>query len=193
MNLKELNKKSIILASASPRRQELLKNLGILFTVDVKPIEENYNPKLKKEEITDYLALSKANAFEGCLTKNTILITADTIVWHNNAALEKPKDSLHAKKMLKKLSGTQHQVITSICIKTSEICKVISDTTTVFFKQITDNEIDFYVENYKPFDKAGAYGIQEWIGFIGVYKIEGSYFNVMGLPVHKLYEELMKM
>lgn len=193
MNLLELNKKSIILASASPRRQELLKNLGIQFTVEVKPIEEHYNPKLKKQEITEYLALSKANAFENCLSKNTILITADTIVWHNNAALEKPTNSLHAKEMLKQLSGKQHLVITSICIKTSDICKVFSDTTTVFFKQLTDTEIDFYVDNYKPYDKAGAYGIQEWIGFIGVYKIEGSYFNVMGLPVHKLYEELLKM
>lgn len=193
MNLIEINKKTIILASASPRRQELLKNMGINFTVEVKPVEENYNPNLKKQEITEYLAKLKANVFEGSLTKNTILITADTIVWHNNAALEKPKDSLHAKIMLKQLSGTQHQVITSICLKTTETCSVISDTTTVFFKHLSPSEIDFYVENYKPFDKAGAYGIQEWIGFIGVYKIEGSYFNVMGLPVHKLYQELLKL
>ncbi len=185
--------KNIILASASPRRQELFKELGIKFSVKVKSVEENYDSHLKEEEITNYLAILKATAFESKLTKNDIVITSDTIVWHNNKPLEKPKNKAHAIEMLQELSGDQHKVITSICIKTLTSQKVFFDTTIVHFKDLTLSEIKFYVENYKPFDKAGAYGIQEWIGYIGVTKLEGSYFNVMGLPVHKLYEELQKM
>ena len=185
--------KHIILASASPRRQELFKELGLKFTIKVKSIEENYPSNLNEEEITNYLAELKAKAFEGELAKNDIVITSDTIVWLNNKPLEKPKNKEEAIEMLQELSGTNHKVITSICIKTSTTQKVFFDITIVHFKHLTIEEIEFYVENYKPFDKAGAYGIQEWIGFIGVTKLEGSYFNVMGLPVHKLYEELLKM
>ncbi|MCF6167039.1 Maf family nucleotide pyrophosphatase [Lutibacter sp.] len=185
--------KHIILASASPRRQELFKKLGINFTIKTKEIEENYPSNLKEEEITNYLAILKANAFEGEISENEFIVTSDTIVWYKNSALEKPKNEKQAIEMLQKLSGTHHKVITSVCIKTTEVQKVFFDTTIVHFKHLSKDEISFYIKNYKPFDKAGAYGIQEWIGFIGVTKIEGSYFNVMGLPVHKLYEELLKI
>ena len=185
--------KNIILASASPRRQELFKELCVEFSIKVKSVEENYDNHLKEEEITNYLAILKATAFESKLTKNDIVITSDTIVWHNNKPLEKPKNKTHAIEMLQELSGDQHKVITSICIKTLTSQKVFFDTTIVHFKDLTLAEIEFYVENYKPYDKAGAYGIQEWIGYIGVTKLEGSYYNVMGLPVHKLYKELLKL
>ncbi|WP_456461020.1 Maf family nucleotide pyrophosphatase [Lutibacter sp.] len=185
--------KHIILASSSPRRQELFKKLGIDFAIKTKEIEENYPSNLKEEEITNYLAILKANAFENEINENEFVITSDTIVWHKDSALEKPKNEKQAIEMLQKLSGTHHKVITSVCIKTTKVQKVFFDTTIVHFKHLTKDEIEFYIKNYKPFDKAGAYGIQEWIGFIGVTKIEGSYFNVMGLPVHKLYEELLKI
>ena len=185
--------KNIILASGSPRRQELFKELGLKFSIKVKSIEENYPSNLKEEHITNYLAILKAEAFKNELDKNDILITSDTIVWHNQKPLEKPKDKLEAIAMLQTLSGTSHKVITSICIKTINTQHVFFDTTIVHFKNLTNEEIEYYVKNYKPFDKAGAYGIQEWIGYIGVTKLEGSYFNVMGLPVHKLYEELLKI
>lgn len=189
----KLNKKNIILASGSPRRHELFKELGVNFTIKVKEVEETYNTNLKGEEITNYLCKLKAAAFTNEISKNDIIITADTIVWHKNKALEKPKNTAHAIKMLQELSGKKHKVFSSICIKTKNSEHIISDVTVVSFKQLTLKEIEYYVENYQPFDKAGAYGIQEWIGLIGVTQIEGSYFNVMGLPVHKLYEELMKL
>jgi septum formation protein len=185
--------KNIILASGSPRRQELFKELRLPFTVKVKSVEEIYSSSLKKEQITNYLATLKAQAFKNELNNNDILITSDTIVWHNNKALEKPKNKIEAVKMLQQLSNKNHKVITSVCIKTTVLEKVFYDVTTVHFKELSLNEINYYVENYHPFDKAGGYGIQEWIGFIGVTRIEGSYFNVMGLPVHKLYEELRKL
>jgi len=185
--------KNIILASGSPRRQELFKELRLPFTVKVKSVEEIYSSSLKKEQITNYLATLKAQAFKNELNNNDILITSDTIVWHNNKALEKPKNKIEAVKMLQQLSNKNHKVITSVCIKTTVLEKVFYDITTVHFKELSLNEINYYVENYHPFDKAGGYGIQEWIGFIGVTRIEGSYFNVMGLPVHKLYEELRKL
>ncbi len=183
----------IILASGSPRRQELFKELGIDFSINVKEIDEIYPSTLVEEEITNYLAKLKAKAFENELQEKDIVITSDTIVWHDNRPLEKPKNKGQAIEMLQELSGTSHKVITSVCIKTTKSQNVFFDVTTVFFKKLTFDEILFYVENYRPFDKAGGYGIQEWIGFIGVTRIEGSYFNVMGLPVHKLYEELMKL
>ncbi len=184
---------NIILASSSPRRQELFKNLEVDFTIKVIPVEENYSSSLKGEEITTYLAKLKAAAFEGLISANDIIITSDTIVWFKDRALEKPKNKQEAIEMLESLSGNKHAVYTSICIKTLNTQHVFSDTTIVHFKQLTADEINFYVENYNPFDKAGGYGIQEWIGFIGVTRLEGSYLNVMGLPVHKLYEELLKM
>ncbi len=184
--------KNIILASASPRRKALFGELKIPFTVQVKNIDEKYNASLKEEEITNFLATLKANAFKNIAT-NDVVITADTIVWHHNAAIEKPSSKKQAIEILKSLSGTTHKVITSVCIKTSTGQKVFHDTTKVHFKQLQLEEITYYVDTFMPLDKAGAYGIQEWIGYIGVPKIEGSYFNVMGLPVHKLYEELIKL
>uniref|UniRef100_UPI003569D01B Maf family protein n=1 Tax=Lutibacter sp. TaxID=1925666 RepID=UPI003569D01B len=143
------------------------------------------------EEITNFLALLKAKSFENELKNNELVITSDTIVWLKNKALEKPKNKQKAIEMLLKLSNKNHKVITSICLKTNRMEKVFHDETIVHFKELSLEEITYYVDNYHPFDKAGAYGIQEWIGFIGVTRIEGSYFNVMGLPVHKLYEELL--
>ncbi len=188
----KLKNKNIVLASGSPRRQELFKELGLDFSIQVKAVEEIYPSTLKSAEITNYLAELKAAAFTN-LAENDIIITSDTIVWLHDKAIEKPIGKQHAIEMLQELSGKCHEVITSICIKTFGSKKVFYDVTKVCFKVLSMEEITYYVENYQPFDKAGAYGIQEWIGFIGVTKIEGSYFNVMGLPVHKLYEELMKL
>ncbi|MDV7188256.1 Maf family nucleotide pyrophosphatase [Lutibacter sp. TH_r2] len=182
----------IILASNSPRRQELLKGLDLDFTIETKDVNEDYNSDLKGKEITEYLAYKKAQAF-GELTTNEVVITADTIVWFKNKALEKPKNTIEAIKMLQELSGNIHKVITSVSIKTSLKSKIFTTTTKVHFKKLSTQEIAYYVNNYKPFDKAGSYGIQEWFGYVAVEKIEGSYFNVMGLPVHKLYEELLKI
>ena len=183
----------IILASGSPRRQELFKELGVKFTIQVKDVEENYPSHLKKQDITNYLAELKANAFNNELTEKDIVITADTIVWHNNKPVEKPKDKEDAIQMLQAFSNDSHKVISSVCLKTLNYQKTFYDVSKVYFKKLSTDEIHYYVENYNPFDKAGAYGIQEWIGFIGVTKVKGSYFNVMGLPVHKLYEELLKL
>ncbi|APZ47255.1 septum formation protein Maf [Polaribacter reichenbachii] len=182
----------IILASGSPRRQQFFKDLDIEFTIDVKKVDEIYPDTLKGTEITDYLADLKAKAFTN-LSEKDVLITSDTIVWLNNEALGKPKDAADAFTMLRKLSGKKHEVITSISIKNRHFQKIINDVTTVSFKELTDEEINYYIKNYKPFDKAGAYGIQEWIGFIAIDKMEGSYFNVVGLPIHKLYQEFMKL
>jgi len=191
--LKEkLKNYNIILASKSPRRQQFFKDLNIDFTIKLKEVEELYPQKLKGIEITDYLANLKAKAYKN-LKDNDLLITSDTIVWLENKALGKPKNYHEAFVMLKNLSGKKHEVITSISIKNKNFQKIINDITTVFFKKISDKEINYYINNYKPFDKAGAYGIQEWIGFIAIDKIEGSYFNVVGLPVHKLYKELMNL
>lgn len=187
----KLKNKHLILASGSPRRQELLKDLDIDFSIQVKAINEVYPSTLKAEEITNYLAILKAKAFENILKDDEIVITSDTIVWHHSKPLEKPKNAMQAIEMLQDLSNEVHEVITSVCIKSNNKQKVFFDITKVHFKELTFNEIKYYVEKYKPFDKAGSYGIQEWIGFVGVTKLEGSYFNVMGLPVHKLYEELL--
>jgi septum formation protein len=183
---------NVILASGSPRRQQYFRDLDIDFSIQLRQIEELYPKELKAVEITDFLADLKSKAFTD-LQEEDLLITSDTIVWLENKALGKPKDAKEAFKMLSALSGKQHQVITSISIKSAFFQKIINDITTVSFKELTDEEIKYYINNYKPFDKAGGYGIQEWIGFIGIDKIEGSYFNVVGLPVHKLYQELMNL
>ena len=183
---------NVILASGSPRRQQFFKDLDINFSVQLKEVEEKYPKELKAAEITDFLADLKSKAFTG-LQEKDILITSDTIVWLENKALGKPKDAKEAFTMLRALSGKKHKVITSISIKSLSFQKIINDSTTVNFKELSDEEIQYYINNYKPFDKAGAYGIQEWIGFIGIDSIEGSYFNVVGLPIHKLYDELMKL
>jgi septum formation protein len=186
----KLKEYHVILASSSPRRQLFFKDLEIDFEIRLKPIKEIYPNNLKKAKISDYLAELKALPFKEELTVKDILITSDTIVWHNNQALGKPKNAHEAFLMIKSLSNKTHEVITSVCITTKTEQKTVHDITKVTFKDLSDQEIEFYINNYKPFDKAGAYGIQEWIGQIGVTKIEGSYFTVMGLPVHLLYQAL---
>jgi septum formation protein len=189
--LKEkLKNYKLILASGSPRRQQFFKDLDLDFEIRLKEIEEIFPPELKAGEITNYLAQLKASAFEGELQPNEILITSDTIVWHDNKALGKPKDAQDAFQILKSLSNTTHEVITSVCFKTTTSSDLILETTKVTFNTLTDEAILYYLENYKPYDKAGAYGIQEWLGFIGVSKIEGSYANVMGMPTDKVYAYL---
>ena len=180
----------LILASGSPRRQEFFKTLGLDFEIRLKPIAEDFPPRLKHFEISDYLAQLKAWPYKNELKPNDILITSDTIVWHNNQALGKPKDETDAFQMIKSLSNATHEVITSVCFTTKTFEKTLNAVTKVTFKSFTDEEINFYIKTCKPFDKAGAYGIQEWIGLIGVTKIEGSYFNVMGLPTHLVYNTL---
>ena len=183
----------IILASGSPRRQQFFRDMDLDFEIRLKDVEEIYPPNLTEEDITDYLAVLKSDAFEGELSENEILITSDTIVWHEGKALGKPKDYADAFAMLQSLSDKMHLVITSVCFKTKHKTEVISETTKVTLHPLSDEEIKYYLDHYKPFDKAGSYGIQEWIGFIGVAKIEGSYPNVMGLPVDKVYQYLCNL
>lgn len=192
--LKEkLAKFNIILASGSPRRQQFFKDLDLNFEIRIKSVEEIYPNHLVGTEITDYLADLKTVPFKNELNNNDLLVTSDTIVWLNNKALGKPKNYDEAFKMITSLSGKSHQVITSVSLKSKDFQKIFNDTATVHFRELTNEEIDYYIKTYQPYDKAGAYGIQEWIGKVGIYKIEGSYFNVMGLPVHKLYKELMNL
>ena len=183
----------IILASGSPRRQQFLKELDVDFEIQLKDIEEIYPEHLQAEEITNFLAKLKASAFVLDLDDNDILITSDTIVWLNNKALGKPKDYDDAFEMLTEMSGTTHKVITSVCLKTTDKEIIFYEETLVTFTKLSSDEIKYYLNNYKPFDKAGSYGIQEWIGLVAIEKIEGSYANVVGLPTHRLYEELMKL
>ena len=184
----KLQEYKIILASGSPRRQQFFKDLGLDFEIRLKEIDEVYPPYLEADEITDYLAELKGKAFEGNLAENEILITSDTIVWHKNNALGKPKDAEDAFKMLKKLSNSTHQVITSVSFKTNEKTTTLNDKTEVTFNYLTDEMIQFYISKFEPFDKAGSYGIQDWIGLVGVKSINGSYTNVMGLPTHLVFE-----
>ena len=186
----KLKNHRLILASGSPRRQELFKNLGLDFEIQLKPVKEEYPPRLTHFEISNYLAQLKALPFKKELLPNDILITSDTIVWNDDTALGKPRDEDEAFSILRSLSNQTHEVITSVCFTTTNFEKTLHNITKVTFKKLTDEEINFYIKTYKPFDKAGAYGIQEWIGQIGVTKIEGSYFNVMGLPVHLVYKTL---
>ena len=187
--LKDYN---IILASGSPRRQQFFKDLDIDFKIQLKEVKEIYPKELKDTEITDFLADLKSKGFTNLLEKD-ILITSDTIVWLDNKALGKPKNEADAVNMLRALSGRKHEVITSISIKSKHFQKIVNDITKVSFKELSDEEINYYIKNYKPYDKAGAYGIQEWIGFIAIDNLEGSYFNDAGLPVHILYKELMNI
>ncbi len=183
----------IILASGSPRRHQFFKELEINFEIRLKPVKEIYPSDLKGKEITNYLAELKAAAFEGELKTGDILITSDTIVWHEGKALEKPKDPAQALEMIKALCGKTHEVITSVCFKTPEKLRTVHAVTNVTFSNLEENEIKHYIDRYRPFDKAGAYGIQEWIGLIGVEHIEGSYFNVVGLPTHLVYQTLLEI
>ncbi len=185
--------KKIILASQSPRRQQLMTDAGFEFEVKTKEgIDEVFPEGLKKEEIAEYLAKLKARAFAEEINEETTLITADTIVWQKGKVLGKPVDYEDAFKMIKSLSGKKHWVITGVCITSAEKQVLFYTSTKVYFAELTDEEIHYYVEKFQPYDKAGAYGIQEWIGHIGIEKIKGSYFNVMGLPIQRLYKELKK-
>lgn len=189
--LDNLNKYRIVLASNSPRRRELLSGLGISYEVRVLPdVEESYPATLPVGEIAEYIAREKAEAYKSVMTDDELLITADTVVVCKGEVMGKPVDEADARRMLHKLSGCTHQVTTGVCLTTTGAHRSFSVTTNVSFKNLSDEEIDYYVANYHPMDKAGAYGIQEWIGYIGVTGLEGSYFNVMGLPVQRIYKEL---
>ncbi len=183
--------RNLILASRSPRRIELLSALGIPFTLQHSDIPEEYPAHLSMTEIPEYLAQRKAAFFEGTLSTGDLLVTADTIVWLNGEVLGKPASEEEAYAMLLKLSGRVHQVVTGVCLMSTEKQKTFSAVTHVTFKTLAEQEILYYIRNFHPFDKAGAYGIQEWIGLAGITRIEGSYFNVVGLPIHDLYREIM--
>lgn len=194
MELKNLKKYHIILASNSPRRRELLSGLGIDYEVKILPgIDESYPENLTGEEIPMYIAREKADAYRPSIKPDELIITADTIVCLEGQVLGKPKDETDACRMLRLLSGRTHQVITGVCITTAEMQRTFAATTDVTFDTLSEEEITHYVNNYRPMDKAGAYGVQEWIGFIGVTRLEGSYFNVMGLPIQRLYKELKRI
>jgi septum formation protein len=188
---KILHHKNIILASGSPRRQQFFKEMNLNFSILLKDVEEIYPNHLKAEEITNYLAELKANSFENELKENDILVTSDTIVWLNGKALGKPKDDEDAFKMLQQLANQTHEVITSVCLKSVSKVDIFHCTTKVTFVALSDENIRYYLDHYKPFDKAGSYGIQDWIGLIGISKIEGSYTNVVGLPTEMLFQKLM--
>jgi septum formation protein len=190
--LSNLNNYNIILASQSPRRHELLRGLNIPFDVEVIDVEESYPSQLVGVDIPMYLAEKKADAYADKMQENTLLITADTIVWHEGTVFGKPTDKEDATRMLKSLSGKTHQVITGVCISTLMKRKIFHVISEVRFARLNPDEIEYYLLNFQPYDKAGAYGVQEWIGYIGVEYIEGSYFNVMGLPVQRLYTELKR-
>jgi septum formation protein len=189
---KKLSKYKLILASGSPRRQQFLRELDVDFEIRLKDVEEIYSDTLQGAEITDFLAKLKADALEDSLSDDEIAITSDTIVWHHNKALGKPKDYNDAFAMLQSLQNDTHEVITSVCIKYAGNAHVFNETTRVTFNPLSDAEITYYLDNYKPFDKAGSYGIQEWIGLVAIAKIEGSYANVVGMPVDKVYQYLSK-
>lgn len=191
--LDNLVKYKIVLASKSPRRKQLLENLGVEFIIISKNVEEFYPLDMNPSETALFLSELKANAFpDSEIDDDTLIITADTIVSLNGKIMGKPKDKHEAKEILKELSGKNHEVITGVTLKSKTKFRSFAVKTKVHFKNLNKEEIDFYVNDYKPMDKAGAYGIQEWIGFIGIDKIEGSFYNVMGLPTQKLYEELLK-
>ena len=192
--LKNLNKYKVILASNSPRRKELLSNLGIRYEVKTLPdIDESFPEGLSEVETAAYIARAKADAYRGVMLADELIITADTIVWLDGEVMGKPCDEGDARRMLRALSGKTHQVITGVCLTTLESQKAFATVTDVTFATLSEEEIAYYVEHYRPMDKAGSYGIQEWIGFVGVENISGSYFNVMGLPIQRLYTELKKI
>lgn len=182
---------NIILASKSPRRQNLLKELGFDFEIITKEVEEIYPPELKREQVAVFLSELKASAFEADLKENDLVITSDTIVCLGDEIIGKPTDREDAINMLGKLSGNKHEVITAVTLLSKEKRHTFYEVTEVSFKPLTIAEIEYYIDNYKPFDKAGSYGVQEWIGYIAIEKINGSYYNVMGLPVKRVYEELI--
>lgn len=190
---KKLKGHKLILGSGSPRRRAFLEEMGLDFEVRPKAVEEIYPQHLQGVEISEYLAQLKAVPFKSELLENEIVVTSDTVVWHNTTSLAKAATKEEAFTMLRTLSGDWHQVITSVCFTTSKIQKTVSQITEVKFMAFTDAEINYYIENFKPYDKAGAYGIQEWIGMVGISEIKGSYTNVVGLPTHLVYKTLMDM
>ncbi len=188
----ETKKLKIILASASPRRKELLAGLDLDFEVKVlKGVSESYPESLRAEEVPQYISREKAAAYQ--VADDELLLTADTVVVVDNTILGKPHDADDARRMLRLISGRTHQVVTGVTLTTAKAQKTFGVTTDVTFRRLTDDEIDYYITHYRPFDKAGAYGIQEWIGYVGVTSIHGSYYNVMGLPVQRIYQEIMEM
>lgn len=192
--LRNLDKYRVVLASNSPRRKELLSGLGIQYEVKTLPdVDESFPEGLDKMDIPVYIARAKADAYREMMEPDELIITADTIVWLEQEVMGKPADAADARRMLRALSGKTHQVITGVCITAMDVQKAFSTVTDVTFSCLSDEEIDYYVEHYHPMDKAGSYGIQEWIGFVGVECISGSYFNVMGLPIQRLYTELKKL
>lgn len=192
--LENLNKYKIVLASNSPRRKELLSGLGVDYVVKTMPdVDESYPDGLGGEEIAKHIARGKAEAYRSLIQADELVITADTIVWMDGTVMGKPKDEDEAKSMLMRLSGKTHQVITGVCLTTVSMQKTFATVTDVTFATLMDEEVDYYVTRYQPMDKAGSYGVQEWIGFVGVENLSGSYFNVMGLPIQRLYTELKKL
>ena len=189
--LDNLKKYNIVLASKSPRRQELLKGIGIDFSILTKEVDENYPARLPLIDVAPFLSLKKAKAFDETeLPENYMVITADTVVIVENEILGKPKDRDDAVRMMLLLSGKVHKVVTGVTVHTAEKTKTFSVISKVTFESLDNQEISYYIDNFKPYDKAGAYGVQEWIGYIGVSNVEGSYYNVMGLPTQKLYKVL---
>ena len=192
--LDNLEKYKVILASGSPRRRELMAGLGVNYEVRILPdVDESYPDTLQGEEIPLYIAKEKADAYIPMMQPNELIITADTIVWLDGKVLGKPRDREDALQMLRTMSGRTHEVFTGVCITTTDWQRSFTAQTEVRFATLSEDEIIYYVDNFKPMDKAGAYGVQEWIGFIGVGNISGSYYNIMGLPVQKLYRELLKV
>lgn len=192
--LDNLKKYKVVLASNSPRRKELLGGLGIGFEVKTMPdIDESYPDGLCMEEVPVYIARSKADAYRPLMQPDELIITADTIVWLDGVVMGKPKDEEEACDMLRRLSGQTHQVVTGVCLTTIDRQQSFATVTDVTFDRLTEEEITHYVSRYQPMDKAGAYGIQEWIGYVGVRSIKGSYFNVVGLPIQRLYQELKRL
>ncbi|MDO5446954.1 MAG: Maf-like protein [Prevotellaceae bacterium] len=189
-----MNNYKIILASNSPRRKELLAGLDLDFTVKVLPgIDESYPDDMPKTEVAQYISVKKAEPYKALIADDELVITADTVVICDNQVLGKPKDAEDAHAMLSMLSGRTHQVVTGVCLTTTKEQRQFSVVTNVTFDELTPQEIDYYIEHYRPYDKAGAYGIQEWIGYVGVTRLEGSYFNVMGFPVQRIYKEINKL
>lgn len=192
--LDNLKKYKIVLASNSPRRKELMSGLGVDYVVRTLPdVDESYPESLQGEEIPAYISLEKANAYKSMMSPDELLITADTIVWLDGKVLGKPKDKDNAVEILHMLSGHTHKVMTGVCITTTEWQRSFTSTSEVQFDVLSDEEIQYYVDKYCPMDKAGAYGVQEWIGYVGVKSISGSFYNIMGLPIQKLYGELKKI
>jgi septum formation protein len=188
-----MSQKKIILASKSPRRQELIKGLELPYEVRTYEVDESFPDTIYAQDIPVYLAHKKALAFPDIISDNEVLLTADTIVWVNNHVLNKPESEQEAFDMLSEICGTHHTVFTGVCLRTSTQLVSFYESSEVYIKKLTDEEIWFYIKNYKPFDKAGSYGIQDWFGYVAVQKIDGCFYNVMGLPVSMLYDELKKL